>query len=76
VQRDYRVKHDVIRYVRMQRHWSQQKLAEKAGMSLGQISRIESGKIAAPHFPTIEKIATALDIEEDDLIEVLLPAPK
>jgi len=75
MQADYRVRPDVIRYERTRQRLSQQKLAEKAGLSLGQISRIESGKIEAPRFPTIEKIASALRVAEDDLIELLLPPP-
>jgi transcriptional regulator with XRE-family HTH domain len=39
------------------------------------LSRIETGKIAAPHFSTIEKLAGALGIEADELIEFLLPDP-
>jgi transcriptional regulator with XRE-family HTH domain len=75
VEKDYRIKGDVIKYHRTRQRLSQQKLAEKAGLSLGQISRIESGKIESPHFATIEKLADALGLPEDDLIELLLLAP-
>lgn len=75
MQGEYKVRADVIRYHRTRRHMSQQRLAEKAGLSLGQISRIESGKIESPHFTTIEKLAKALDADEDDLIELLISAP-
>lgn len=75
MQGDYRVRGHVIRYHRTRLHMSQQRLAEKAGLSLGQISRIESGKIESPRFATIEKLAEALNVEEDDLIELLLSLP-
>jgi transcriptional regulator with XRE-family HTH domain len=75
MERDYRIRGDVIRYERTRRRMSQQRLAEKSGLSLGQISRIESGKIESPHFSTVEKIAKALGIDADDLIDVLLPFP-
>jgi transcriptional regulator with XRE-family HTH domain len=73
--KDYRIRRDVMKYHRTLQHMSQQRLAERAGLSLGQVSRIESGRIETPHFPTIEKLATALGIEEDELIELLLEEP-
>ncbi len=72
---DYKVRGNVLRYHRTRQRMSQQRLAEKAGLSIGQVSRIETGKIAAPHFSTIEKLAGALGIEADDLVEFLLPDP-
>lgn len=75
MERDYRIRGDVVKYHRTNQRMSQQRLAEKAGLSLGQISRIESGKIESPHFSTIEKLAAALGLDEDDLIELLLPIP-
>lgn len=75
MERDYKIRGDVVKYHRMRQRMSQQRLAEKAGLSLGQISRIESGKIESPHFGTIEKLAAALGLEEDDLIELLLSIP-
>jgi transcriptional regulator with XRE-family HTH domain len=73
--KNYRIRPDVVKYHRTLKHMSQQRLAERAGLSLGQVSRIESGRIETPHFPTIEKLATALGIEEDELIELLLEEP-
>ena len=72
---DYRVRGDVIRYHRKRSRLTQQQLAERAGLSLGQVSRIEGGKIETPHFGTIERIATALGMESDDFIEWLMPIP-
>lgn len=71
----YRIRGDVVRYHRSKQRMSQQRLAEKAGLSVGQVSRIENNKIDSPHFPTIEKLAEALGLDADDLIEFLLPIP-
>lgn len=75
MEKDYRIRGDVVRYERKRQRMSQQRLAEKSGLSLGQVSRIESGKIGSPHFSTIEKIAAALGLDEDDLIEFLMSIP-
>lgn len=73
MQKDYRIRGEVVRQSRILRRMSQQRLAEAAGLSIGQVSRIESGKIDSPHFSTIEKLSKALGIREDDLIEFFLP---
>lgn len=75
MERDYKVRGDVVRYHRKRKHWSQQELAVAAGMSLGQVSRIESGVIESPQFKTLEKLAQALGLDSDDLIEWLMPLP-
>lgn len=75
MERDYRIRGDVVKYYRTLRRMSQQRLAERAGLSIGQISRIESGKIESPHFSTVEKLADALGVADDELIEMLLPVP-
>jgi transcriptional regulator with XRE-family HTH domain len=74
--RDYTVKADVIRHERIRHKWTQEDLAHHAGLSTGQVSRIESGKIESPHFGTLKKIADALGVSDEDLIEwprVLMP---
>lgn len=48
-------------------HISQQELAERAGLSLGQVNRIERGEIPSPHYSTIRKLARALEVEPEDL---------
>lgn len=72
---DYKVRGDMIRYHRKRNRLTQQQLAQRAGLSLGQVSRIEGGKIETPHFGTIERIAAVLGMESDDLIEWLMPIP-
>lgn len=51
-----------IRYYRFMKNYSQEKLGEKSGLSTHYISDIEQGKYS-PTIPTIERIATALDVE-------------
>jgi transcriptional regulator with XRE-family HTH domain len=47
----YSFRGDKLRYYRIRRLISQENLANKAGMSVGQVSRIESGRITAPTSP-------------------------
>ena len=51
-----------IRYERVRRHLSQEKLAELANMNMRSISTIECGTTDIK-FTTLNKIATALDLE-------------
>jgi len=67
--RDYTFKAGVMRRERIRKRWTQEDVARESGMSLGQISRIESGAIESPHFSTIAKIAQALGVTDEDLIE-------
>lgn len=62
------VKPGVLRSLRMEKHISQQELAQAADLSLGQVNRIESGSIKRPQFRTLRKLAQALDVEVDDLL--------
>lgn len=50
-----------VRYYRFKKNYSQEKLAEMAGLSTHYISDIEQGKYS-PSIPTIERISKALDI--------------
>jgi transcriptional regulator with XRE-family HTH domain len=56
-----------IKFERMKRKWSQEKLAEEADLSMRSISLLECGKNDA-RFSTISKIAEAFDIEISDLV--------
>lgn len=73
--RDYTVRSDKIRYERIRRRMTQEQLARRAELSLGQLSRIENGASGTPRFSTIDKIAEALGVEADDLIEWRMPVP-
>ena len=48
--------------------WSQQKLAEKAGLSYNMITKIEQGVAKQPTIQTVMKIATAFKISLDELV--------
>ncbi len=54
--------------VRSAQMLSQQSLAERAGLSVGTVSRIERG-LGKPTLKTIRKLANALEIEHGVLIE-------
>ena len=48
--------------------WSQQKLAEKAGLSYNMITKIEQGVAKQPTIQTVIKIADAFNISLDKLV--------
>lgn len=56
-----------LREVRERRALSQRELAEMAGLTHVQISRIENG--VEPYPVTVRKLAAALDVEPADLME-------
>lgn len=60
---------DVVRLERLRRRWSQQKLADKAGVTKTTISVIESGKRPNPSGKTLAGIADALDLTPDFLFQ-------
>ncbi len=43
--------------IRRLRMWTQGRLAEEAGVSPTTVSGIETGRIARPHFGTLQKLA-------------------
>ena len=57
-----------VKKYRTKAGWSQQKLAEKAGLSYNVITKIEQGNSIKPALDTIIKIAEAFDITIDELI--------
>lgn len=57
-----------IKQVRKKVGWSQQKLAEKAGLSLAVITKIEQGVAKRPSIQTMMKLADALEISLDELV--------
>lgn len=56
-----------IRKLRKQKFWTQEKLAEKAGIAPDYLCRIESGK-KHPSLKTILLVASALNTTVDDLL--------
>lgn len=61
-------KPDAIRMLRVQKYLTQQELADAAGTTPFQIHRLEKGKQNAS-IGMLRKIATALDVPVEDLIE-------
>ncbi|MBL7131730.1 MAG: helix-turn-helix transcriptional regulator [Candidatus Omnitrophica bacterium] len=57
-----------IKTLRKKAGWSQQKLAEKAGLSYNAITKIEQGAAKRPTIQTMIKLADAFQVSIDDLI--------
>ena len=57
-----------IKELRKKAGWSQQKLAEKAGLSYNTITKIEQGTAKQPTIQTIVKIADAFGVKIDELV--------
>ena len=57
-----------IKELRKKAGWSQQKLAEKAGLSYNTITKIEQGVATMPTIQTMIKIADAFGITLDELV--------
>lgn len=58
-----------LRQWRERKAFSQQELAERAGISRAALSRIESGQ-AEPHPRTVRKLAHALGVQPEDLMNI------
>jgi transcriptional regulator with XRE-family HTH domain len=58
-----------LKELRKKKKWSQQKLAEKSGLSYNTITKIEQGVATMPTIQTMTKIADALEISLDELVE-------
>lgn len=54
--------------IRRLRMWTQGRLAKEAGVSPTTVSGIETGRIARPHFGTLQKLAQALDMDPKVLL--------
>ena len=57
-----------LKELRKRACWSQQKLAEKAGLSYNTITKIEQGAATKPTIQTMIKIADAFQISIDELV--------
>src|SRR5919112_5270820 len=58
-----------VENVRRLRMWTQARLAKEAGVSPTTVSAIETGKIERPHFGTLGKLARALDVAPEELLD-------
>lgn len=54
---------------RRDKQWSQQRLAQEAGVSIGTVRAIESGSTKDPGVFTVRSIATALGMTLDQLVK-------
>ena len=57
-----------LKQLRKKAGWSQQKLAEKAGLSYNVITKIEQGAAKNPNIQTMIKLADAFQISIDELL--------
>ena len=53
--------------IRKQKGWSQEKLAQEAGISYNTLIKIERGGIKNPKIETVIKLANALGVSLDEL---------
>lgn len=58
-----------LKQLRKKAGWSQQKLAEKAGLSYNVITKIEQGVARRPTIQTMIKLADAFGISLDQLVD-------
>lgn len=58
-----------IKKLREKKGWTQEQLAEKAGLALVTIGRIEAGMRKNPDLDTRKKIAKALKVPITDLLD-------
>jgi len=58
-----------LKELRKKAGWSQQKLAEKAGLSYNVITKIEQGAAKNPNILTMIKLADAFNISLDELVD-------
>ncbi len=54
--------------IRRLRMWTQGRLAKEAEVSPTTVSGIETGRIARPHFGTLQKLAQALEVDPQALL--------
>jgi len=57
-----------LKELRKEKGWSQQKLAEKTGLSFNAVTKIEQGLAKHPTLKTLLKLADAFGISLDDLV--------
>ena len=58
-----------VENLRRLRMWTQARLAREAGVSPTTVSAIETGKIGRPHFGTLDKLAQALRVAPEELLD-------
>ncbi len=64
-----------IRELRVKAHLTQQELADKVGIDLSYVSRIENGVLPPPSEQVILKLAKALKVDKDELVALAGKVP-
>ena len=57
-----------LKKLRKEKGWSQQKLAEKTGLSFNAITKIEQGLAKHPTLKTLLKLADVFEVSLDELV--------
>ena len=57
-----------VKALRKKKSWSQQKLAQEAGLSFNAITKIEQGKAQHPTLKTLIKLSDVFKISLDELV--------
>lgn len=73
-QRDYHADIRALRKLRAKANLSLKALATKAGINYTTINRIENGHNRSPHWPTLQQLAGALDVDVDKIVIYHEPA--
>ena len=60
---------DRLKKLRRRAMLTQEQLAQKSGVGITTINRIETGAVEDPHFSTLRKLARALDAKPRELLE-------
>ncbi len=58
-----------LQKARLQRFWSRDELAEKAGIHRDHIGRIERGEAGNSRPPTVRRLAEALGVDPNELLK-------
>jgi transcriptional regulator with XRE-family HTH domain len=66
---------ELIRYHRGRAGMTQERLAERAGVSPTTVVRVENGEIRQPRIATLQKLAAALRIDAGELYKGAAPPP-
>jgi len=64
---------DSLRRIRKAKGFTQQKLAERAGVSMIVVTKVEQGATKDPAMSSLVKLADALDVSVDALIDRTFP---
>ena len=59
---------DQLKKARRRAMLTQEELAEKSGVGVTTINRIEKGRVEDPHFSTLRKLARALEVDPAELV--------